>query len=353
MSATVGDQDRTHGRRTWRGERISATMVAAQLSRLNREHVKEANGGHAATRTLNLLVAAGDDVPFGSVRERLDAARVRHPSRTIVLREHAEDRLDAYAEIDCTVTGDPGAVGLCHDIAALWADEGRLRHADSLVKPLLIYGLPIVLWLPGAQHSPVEEPLARLSHAVVLDSGAAPAPREALMRAHRLGAAASVRDLAWIRMRRWRQRIASTFDNVEHRVLLARADRLDLRFTGPDAAAPLLLAGWIIARAGWTLRRLGGAGETWGGAAQRPDGGELILTLGSFGMHDGIEGEAADEAGIHELILRADDEALRIVEPVTEPNAPRVFATALRTLDEPTRGYEAALAAIGQGLAAA
>ncbi|MCW2954562.1 MAG: hypothetical protein JWQ48_3732 [Conexibacter sp.] len=331
----------------WQGEDVTVDEVVARLLRLNREHAHHAHG-HGQTRTLNLIVAAGPDVPDGAVRARLEETLMRFPSRTLVLREHPDDRLDAAIEIDCAVLDAPGAAGYCHDAAVLYADEERLRHADSLVRPLLIAGLPSVLWLPGTQPRPCEAPLARIVDAVVLDSGPADVPREAFARAARLGAAAPVRDLAWMRLRRWRQRVAATFDVPQRLALLNAVERLEIRFGGPDAATPLLLLGWFAARAGWSIQRIGGAAETWSGTAQRGDGGRVALTLGSNGR-DGAE----HRRGIHELALHADGETLRVIEPVAEPGVAEAFAMALRTFDEPAPGYEPALAAIAQGLAAA
>ncbi|HYV14496.1 MAG TPA: glucose-6-phosphate dehydrogenase assembly protein OpcA, partial [Conexibacter sp.] len=159
MSAPAGGRDVISERTEWHGEDVELDEVAARLLQMNRDHARHAHG-HAATRTLNLLVACSGDVEATVLARRLEGARVRHPSRTIVLREHAAARLDAHVSIDCDVGATPGAVGSCHDRVELAADAERLRHADSLVHALLIGGLPTVLWLPGAAASPAEASLA-------------------------------------------------------------------------------------------------------------------------------------------------------------------------------------------------
>lgn len=329
-------------RTEWRGEDVELDEVAAQLMRLNREHAHHAHG-HAATRTLNLLVACGGDVAGEQLTARLDALAARQPSRTIVLREHAADRLDAHVAIDCTIAPGPGATGHCHDAVTLTADAERLRHADSLVHALLVGGLPTVLWLPGARPTLAERALTGTAPAVVLDSDAAPDLAAGVARALRLGAA-RVRDLAWVRLTRWRQRIAGRFEAPEARALLTSATQLEVRCAAPDEAAPLLLAGWIVARAGWRPGALARTEAGWHASARRADGGEVEVLVGAAAGTTpacGIEAVAFAGPG---------GTALELFEPVAEPDAARAFATALRTFDEPARGYAPALAALAQGL---
>ncbi|HEU4703989.1 MAG TPA: glucose-6-phosphate dehydrogenase assembly protein OpcA, partial [Conexibacter sp.] len=159
-------------RSEWRGEDVTAAEVAARLLALNREHARHAHG-HAATRTLNLLVAPAGDVGPQQLAAQLAGLAERHPSRTIVVREHDAPRLDAQVAVDCTIGSRAGGAGHCHDMALLRADAERLAHADSLVRPLRVAGLPTVLWLPGTRASRAQDPLAGLAQAIVLDTTAA------------------------------------------------------------------------------------------------------------------------------------------------------------------------------------
>lgn len=333
------DADAEHS--VWHGERVDGETLAEQLRELNRRHAHHGHG-HGATRTLNLLVAAGDDVPSATLRARLRGLRTRHPSRTLVVREHALAQLDATVAVECGRSDAPGRAGYCHDGAELIADERRLRHADSLVRPLRVAGLPTVLWLPGAQPSPAERPLARLADAIVLDSGAAADVAAAFARADALGAE-RVRDLEWLRLVRWRQRLAAHFDSAEERALLGAIERIELRCGWSDTAAALLLGGWIAARVGWTLTALACREGAWRGSGRRRDGGAATLLLGpAAGVLPGIEA----------LALHAPQRTIALREPVAEPDAARAFAAALRAFDEPAAGYPLALATLLEGLRA-
>ncbi|HXE45579.1 MAG TPA: glucose-6-phosphate dehydrogenase assembly protein OpcA [Conexibacter sp.] len=342
MSA-LADAD-ARERSEWRGEDVGVAEVAERLMALNHEHALHEHG-HAATRTLNLLVAPGEDVAQPALEQQLAGLADRHPSRTIVVREHAAERLDALVAIDCTIGAGAGSAGHCHDMALLTADAERLAHADSLGRPLRVAGLPTVLWLPGIRASRAQDPLATLALAIVLDSGVASgaALPLAFARAAALDAE-RVRDVAWLRLRRWRRHVAARFDDPAARGLLGRTKRVELRSCAPQQASALLLAGWIAARAGWRLERLAPAPGGWSGVARRADGGAVELVLGPP--------EQPDLTGIHGLALHAGAETIALTAPVAAPNPARAFAAALGMFATPTPGYGAALAALLDGLAA-
>jgi len=348
VSALAGpDLPAGRERSEWRGENVNAGEVAERLMALNREHARHEHG-HAATRTLNLLVAPGDDVAEDALAAQLAGLSERHPSRTIVVREHAAARLDAVVAIDCTIGSGPACAGHCHDMALLLADAERLAHADSLVRPLRVAGLPTVLWLPGARASRAQDPLAGLADAIVLDT--AVASGSALPAAFARAAAldvARVRDVAWLRLRRWRRHVAARFEDPAARALLERVERIELRSCADQQASALLLAAWIAARAGWTVERLAPCADRagWTGTARRADGGEVALAF--------EPPEEPSRVGIHALALRDGEEEIALRAPVAAPNPARAFAAALGLFDTPTPGYAPALAALCSGMEAA
>ncbi|HZV73982.1 MAG TPA: glucose-6-phosphate dehydrogenase assembly protein OpcA [Conexibacter sp.] len=329
----------------WHGEDVSAGEVAERLLALNREHARHEHG-HAATRTLNLLVAPGDDVAPDTLAARLAGLSDRHPSRTIVVREGAAARLDATVAIDCTIGSGAGAAGHCHDMALLVADAQRLAHADSLVRPLRVVGLPTVLWLPGTRASRAQDPLAALAHAIVLDSAAASGT--ALPAAFARAAALDVprvRDVAWLRLARWRRHVAARFDDPAAQMLLTHVDRVELRSCETQQASALLLAGWIAARADWTIERLTLEPDGWSGTARRADGAAVAIVLGPPAE--------PTRTGIHALALHAGPHAIALRAPVAAPNPARAFAAALGMFDTSTPGYVPALATLLNGMEAA
>jgi glucose-6-phosphate dehydrogenase assembly protein OpcA len=331
-------------RSEWRGEDVTAAEVAERLLALNREHARHEHG-HAATRTLNLLVAPADDVPADALKAQLAGLSDRHPSRTIVVREGAPRRLDAFVAIDCTIGSGSGCAGHCHDMALLVADAERLAHADSLVRPLRVAGLPTVLWLPGTRASSAQEPLAALARAIVLDSGAASGAALAAAFARAAGLdVARVRDVAWLRLARWRRHVAARFDDTEAVALLERIERVELRSCAAQQASALLLAAWIAARAGWALERLAPQRDGWTGVARRADGAAVELTIGPPAEQRRV--------GIHALALHAAGATIALRAPVAAPNPARAFAAALGMFDTATPGYAPALGALLDGMRA-
>ena len=341
MSALAGPEiPEGRERSEWRGEDVSAGEVAERLTALNREHARHEHG-HAATRTLNLLVAPADDVAPEALAAQLAGLSDRHPSRTIVVREHAAARLDAVVAIDCTIGSGPCGAGHCHDMALLEADAERLAHADSLVRPLRVAGLPTVLWLPGARASRAQDPLAALAEAIVLDSGAATgsALPGAFARAAALDVA-RVRDVAWLRLRRWRRHVAARFEDPAARALLARVERVELRSCADQQASALLLAAWIAARAGWSVERLTPCAARAAGAAARG-----APTAARWSSRSNRRRNRRASGSTRSRCTPATQEiALRA--PVAAPNPARAFAAALGLFDTPTPGYAPALAAL-------
>ena len=123
----------------WAGEDTSVGDVAAQLDRMRIGHFRD-DHRHAAARTMNLVLAPGAEPPM----------LVHHPARVITLRQHSDHRLDGEIAFTCAVSNTPGRVGACYETITLTADRARLEHADSLVRRLLVCGIPTVVRLGGS-----------------------------------------------------------------------------------------------------------------------------------------------------------------------------------------------------------
>lgn len=325
----------------WRGDDVSADEVADALSRLNREHFRHAHG-HGATRTMNLVIAPAQD-PAAELDEGVQAARhgarARHPSRTIVLREQLEDRLDAQATISCDVARGPGAVGYCHDEVVLHADRPRLAHADSLLAPLLLVGLPTVVWLPATAPKAVEEALAAIATTVLLDSDAdVGEPAAGLARARAMAARTPVHDLAWTRLDAWRRHVAAAFQAPERRALLARVGELEL--DGARSAGTLLLAGWIAARAEWEIGTLEPSPDGWSAGARGGDGRPVAMRI--------LARDRADPGAtpVRHLAFVAGEDRLAVQTPHAPVGAGEIFTATLRSAAEGSPGYQPALHAL-------
>jgi glucose-6-phosphate dehydrogenase assembly protein OpcA len=237
------------------------------------------------------------------------------PARSIVLRDHTEDRLDAEIAIECESRPEAGRVGICHDRIVLDVDLARLAHADSLVAPLLVADLPTVLWLPDPDFGDPDPGLIARALHVVLDSGET---EEGLEVAARIAERRPICDLAWIRIERWRAAVASAWDPPERRPLLAELDAVEIRHGRDATADAALLAGWIAARTG--------------------------IEPGGFTLTGPANG-----AGIDRILFRAGAHEVPVRCPAALPSDLEQFARALMPAPIARRGYPEALAAV-QGL---
>jgi len=300
-----------------------AFAVASALTRLNAEHAHH-DHRHAASRTLNLVVLASEGQDGeAKVRAGLDLLGPHHPARTLVLREHPEQRLDAALTVSCSVCADARASGACSDEIVLLADSGRLEHAGSLVAPLLAKDLYTVLWLAsGDRPGHAERELRALCDHVVLSSQVV-----GLARARKLLAAgAPVHDVEWGRLARWRTGIAAAFAEATRRALIPRIDRVVVSASGARVA-PWLLAGWIAGRLGWTV-------ESARGHARCADGAPVQVE---------VQGARSEQF----VLLAAGEEELRV--PAARPARPEdAFLDAIGPRPSFAAGYATALEALGE-----
>ncbi|MGH2924363.1 MAG: glucose-6-phosphate dehydrogenase assembly protein OpcA [Solirubrobacterales bacterium] len=319
-------------RSTWAGRGVGIDQVESELARLHRAHQRE---GHALARTLNLIVAPGPRGSEQAIEATLAALGDRSPSRTLVLRRHATDRLDAEAIMQCHHPSAAGRVGVCHDRVVLAADDSRLIHAASLIAPLLLSDLPTVLWLP-APAVPIPDPrlLERAQH-VLVDSTEDGVPIWHLAElAHVVG----VHDLTWGRLEFWRAATAAAFEPLQQRSLLSRITSLELGYEGEALSAALLHVGWVAARAGWRPERVERDDGRVLGRALRPDGGEVALSLRR-------DPEARGCGGIETLTFRSGSDEVRLSRGAATDGLRDLFAEALQPAPSFARGYRDALGA--------
>ena len=319
----------------WKGEGVHIEQVSAELERRHRGLHRD-GPGRALARNLNLIVAPTSAPSTKLVDEALAGLRSHSPSRTLVLRRHQRDRLDAEVVIDCEMPDAPGSVGVYHDFVVLTADESRLEHAASLLAPLLMTDLPTVLWLPDLD-SPIPDPrLLERAQQVLVDSTADDG--DALRRLGELAQGARVHDLAWGRLEFWRAATAAAFEPLERRALLPRIARLDVRYDGDALSAGLLLAGWVAARAGWRPEALEHDHGRVHGKAMRSDGEAVSLSLEP-------DPDARGCGGIEKLTFRTDSDEVKIRRGAATSRLRDVFAEALQPMPSFARGYEDALEA--------
>lgn len=290
----------TDGR--WSARDTTTDVVGDALRRLLREAEHE-DGHHAASHTLNLVVAPGDPHRIAAGTR---SVRASHPARTIHLHEHADDRLDAEVTVEALALRG-GGLRLLLERIELRANRARLEHARSLLTPLLARGIPTVAWLPGDDDGGLEEALAATAHVTVVDSDHCLDADAALTFARAIGERHPIRDLAWLRTMPWRLRVANAFTTPERMAALTGAPQATVAGK-TETAALRLFAAWLAVR------------------------GDLQVALEPAGGPEPIT--AVTVAGIPV----AGDEHVRCDHST--------LGDALDTVYAPPRGYDAALAGL-------
>jgi glucose-6-phosphate dehydrogenase assembly protein OpcA len=319
----------------WVGKGVSADDINAELDRLHR-----AAGGTgkviALARTLNLIVVPCSHRAEREVERALDRLGNHTPSRTLVLREHGSNRLDANLVMECETPAGAGHVGLCHDRVLLTMDRARLDHSASLLASLLVSDLPTVLWLPESRTVIPDQGLLERAQHVLVDSGTG--GETELRRVAELARGVRVHDLAWGRLEYWRAATAAAFDPPERRMLLPTIKAVQLRYEARGLGAGLLLAGWITARAGWRPGPL----EPRNGRARveltRPDGGEVAIALDEAPADHGC-------GGVEALAFKGETEEVAVSRCGATSSLRDMFAEALQPQPSFSRGYYPAVAA--------
>lgn len=234
---------------TWSGTNVTVAEILDAVEDLRRNEQKAAN--RTSVATVIMVSRAPEDAE--KIQEVLHHLRPRHPARVITLGIP-----DGVGELPDNINA--GVVLLAGEAQnhAVWSDEihleatgGPARHRASMLRPLLLADLPVVVWwvsgLPDAG-----DPLLKLADTVVFDSKTAldpgegePAMRHVFDEVAKLSRKHAMADLSWIRLRIWRQMLASQFNGPVYRPFIQNIERIEI--TG-KLGPRTLLAGWAASR---------------------------------------------------------------------------------------------------------
>jgi glucose-6-phosphate dehydrogenase assembly protein OpcA len=169
----------------------------------------------------------------------------RHPSRVILLfpqPEEDRDEIDADVDYRCFVRGGIERE-VCSEVVSLRLCGRRARAPASIVQPLLVSDLPVFLRWRGELPfgSPELEELVDVADRLVVDAREWADPAPAFARLSGLLDRTAASDIAWARIRPWREAVASLWPDI--------VEAKELRVAGPKAEG-LLLCRWLATRLG-------------------------------------------------------------------------------------------------------
>ena len=205
-------------------------------------------GRHIGARTsvMNLVVIARRPEIAERGAATIQALTGRHPSRTIVVQAADPDGpswIDARVEAHCVLPHEDSPE-TCAETIHLIAGGEAGRHLAAIVTPLLIHDLPVTVWWPGEPPFASAPAMDLLSGAdrLVVDGSSWNGDGLARLRemAHLLQTTRlDISDFALIRQSRWREAIASIFDDPDFLPYLRSIRRIAVTYgTHDDTGAP-------------------------------------------------------------------------------------------------------------------
>jgi glucose-6-phosphate dehydrogenase assembly protein OpcA len=236
----------------WSAQDTTPDAIEAALRELLVERHAE-NESLVPARVLNLIVVVDRDWK-GEIANRLERAGRYHGSRTILCAvEEGRRTLDAVATVSYDNPED--RLGVMWEKIEIDLGCDHLPGLQTIIDPIIVSGLPTVLWAPH-RHDEAVRALLGLIDVMLLDSDDFPSAAEAFQRVIAVGGHAYVIDLAWLRTTPWRERLAASFDLPTRLAALDHIERLEISHRDGSSASALLLAGWLASRLDWQPRPL-------------------------------------------------------------------------------------------------
>ena len=282
----------------------------------------------ARTNVMNLVVVARRPELAERAAATIQLLTGRHPSRTIVIQAADPDGpswLDARIEAHC-IMPRADAPETCAETIHVTCGGEAGQHLSALATPLIIHDLPVAVWWPGEPplKNPAAVDLLDGADRLVVDGstwGGDGLTRLSHMAALIESSRLAITDFAMARQSRWREAIASTFDDPDFLPYLRSLRRIAVTYgthdeTGAPGSTnlvkPIYHVGWLASRLGLSIvKPLGPVGGP--SRAASPTGGR------------GGRGAAARPAmdrGLKATLSDGRAEIAVVVRPVLSPTPP-------------------------------
>lgn len=205
-------------------------------------------GSPAMGMVMTLIIVAPEDDATEAMLAAKRASR-EHPSRVLgVILGDGRGAPQVNAQVG---SGD----GWGGETALIRLKGEVVKHADSVVLPLLLPDSPVAIWWPTtAPADPASDPLGRLAQRRITDSAGVSRGRSTAMVNQCRSYAPGNTDLSWTRLTPWRALLAAALD--QHPLKVTRATVAAERIS-PSAD---LLVAWLCDRLKVTVDRSNSAG---------------------------------------------------------------------------------------------
>jgi hypothetical protein len=234
----------------WDGQDVTLAEVEGELVRLREDSPDGTRNPYQRTSVMT-HVAWVPPAWLDAAERTLAGLAERHPSRTVLLVPHPEEResrIDAEVSVRCFPIADRA---VCGEVIELHLLGDRALAPASIVLPLAVSDLPVfVRWRGQPDFAATQwQQLTGVADRVVVDSS-----EWDDLRYRELSQAfeqTAVSDIAWSRVHDWRVELAGYWPGIREQ---------EIRIRGPRAEASLL-RGWLAAQLRRAVRPVEPAGE--------------------------------------------------------------------------------------------
>lgn len=259
----------------WAGKQVSIQQVEAQLAhlwRMTADNVRSSQNVNVRTSVLNLVICVPTIEAAQEASTLVRDLSSTHVARVLllILDENAPAMVATWA----TIRSFPVISDLTRhsfEQITMMIQGSAVRSLSNIVSPLLKPDLPVYLWW---LHDPPKEQrlfenITSLSNRFIVDSASFTTPEESIRDLSLLvhnSVPASISDLNWGRLTRWRELIAQFFDSAEYLPYLTGLEHIEIEHSvapssdsqsateRPNSTSALLLAAWLKIRLGWRTR---------------------------------------------------------------------------------------------------
>ncbi|MDD5544518.1 MAG: glucose-6-phosphate dehydrogenase assembly protein OpcA [Acidobacteriia bacterium] len=227
------------------------------------------------TTVLNLVVFVDSEAAAQEVSALLGDLVEQDPCRAIVITADPKqqgDKMEAWISAHCH-RPLPTSKAVCCEQISLRASGNAIRELAASTVPFLLSDLPVFLWWrgPGVFESEIVGKLHGVCDRLIIDSKQFAEPALEFPKLQSFIQATqdrlAVSDMAWHRLRQWRELMAQFFDSPVLFAHLSHIENVVVEFNPratPGGTVPpqaFLLAGWLASRLGWQLQDSRSTGE--------------------------------------------------------------------------------------------
>ncbi|HEX8036172.1 MAG TPA: glucose-6-phosphate dehydrogenase assembly protein OpcA, partial [Ktedonobacterales bacterium] len=220
-----------------------------------------AGHGIARNSVLTLVVITQGLTEAQLILDAVHTLNTQHPSRAVIVSADPNEPGQEMRAHVATYVGE-SAASYGEDIV-IEVQRDAVRHLPGVVLPLIVSGLPSVLWWTGEPPWGTEllEALVDGSDRFVVDTSEVTHVEKTFVSLadimRRKLARCAVSDISWTSQAPWRDMVAQFFDPTDMRPYLGGVERVTIEYAaGEEDAATnssqaYLFSGWLASRLDW------------------------------------------------------------------------------------------------------